>query len=236
MMSFVVRCSCVALPRCRPACCRPACCRGGLYRVGASLSSEHPSMPLVRAAHLHDLLVPSDYAQNEQHHPAIEIQPPPVPRRKASDERAWPSTRPSGVHASADQAVRREGRRASEQERLRGEAAAEVTADWQEATEEILEIRASRKEEETWSLAAVRTGELPALLPALRGSELRVGLSEKTRQTDRTTSEEALSERPRERKLPALRGQPTRRAASAGVSLSRMATGSLRLQVCSPGK
>ena len=135
------------------------------------------TMPLVRVAHLHDLLVPSDYAQNEQHHAAIEIQPPPVPRRKASNERAWPSTWPSGVEASADQTMRREGHRAPEQARLRGGAAAEGQA----ATDE------------PWSLAAVRVT----------------------------------------RELPALRGQPTRRAASAGVSLSRMATGSLRLQECS---
>ena len=130
-------------------------------------------MPLVRVASLSDLLVPGDYARSEQHHAATEILPRPQ-RKSASKNHGWPL----GVHASTDQAaLRREGRRAAEQARLRGEAAAEA----QETTVD------------PWSLA-----------------------------TQRVT-----------RELPALRGfQVTRRAASAGVSISRVATSaSLRLQI-----
>ena len=122
--------------------------------------------PLVRVASLSDLLVPSDYARSEQHHAATEILPPP-PRNRASKNHGWPF----GVHASTDQALRREGQRAAEQARLRGEAAAEA--------QEMATQRVTRE------------------LPALRGFQVT---------------------RPR--------------AASAGVSISRVATSaSLRLQV-----
>ena len=137
-------------------------------------------MPLVRVAQLSALIVPSDYARNEQHHAATEILPPP-PRRRPSADHRWPLS----VRASTDQALRREGRGAAEQARLRGQAAAEA----RETTAD------------PWSLAALRvTRELPAL---------------------------------REQAQPRRAGSflVTRRAASAGVSLSRVATGSLRLQV-----